>query len=66
MTDIVEKLTFWETVYPEDMEKEEGNLYVEARSEIIRLRACLHYASLYVYCTKQLKAKKRAKSKGFM
>jgi hypothetical protein len=39
MTDIVEKLTFWTTIYPEDMEKSEGNLYLEAREEILRLRS---------------------------
>jgi len=41
MADIVERLQFWQTVYPEDMEKEEGNLYVEARQEILRLRSLL-------------------------
>jgi hypothetical protein len=57
MADIVERLTFWTQVYPEDMPKEEGHLYIEARDEILRLRTCLKYAGLYDHCVKYLKEK---------
>jgi hypothetical protein len=61
-TDIVEKLTFWKHVYPEDMSKLEGNLYMEAREEILRLRSSLKahhsYPTLYAHCIKQLRKKR--------
>lgn len=38
MTNILEKLKNWEMVYPEDYDKPDGNLYVEAADEIARLR----------------------------
>ena len=62
MTDIVEKLSFWQTVYPEDMEKPEGNLYVEAQKEILYLRSVIqahhNYPTLYAHCANYLKSKK--------
>jgi hypothetical protein len=62
MTDIVEKLSFWQTVYPEDMEKPEGNLYSEAQKEILYLRSVIqahhNYPTLYSHCIKYLKSKK--------
>lgn len=44
MADIAERLQFWQTVYPEDMDKDEGNLYEEARKEILELRGTLKKA----------------------
>lgn len=41
MSDILEKLENWERVYPEDYDKSDGHLYVEAADEIERLRAAL-------------------------
>ena len=38
ITDILERLNNWEKVYPEDYDKPDGHLYVEAADEIERLR----------------------------
>jgi hypothetical protein len=68
MADIVERLCFWQTVYPEDDHKPEGHLYQEAAEEIERLRYRLtvfqQYSGLYEYCKKQLQNKK--KQRGWM
>jgi hypothetical protein len=47
--DIVERLLHWYTVFPCDVDKPEGNLYVEAANEIASLRA--EVARLEAYIT---------------
>lgn len=34
---LVDRLTSWETVFPEDEDKPEGNLYLEAAERIVEL-----------------------------
>ena len=41
MTDILEKLDNWETVYVEDQDKPEGELYQQAAHEIRQLRTAV-------------------------
>ena len=43
MTDIIERLANWNTVYEEDADCD-GSLYLAARDEILRLRTVLHSA----------------------
>ncbi len=68
MTDIVEKLSFWQTVYPEDIEKSEGNLYTEAQKEILYLRSVIqahhNYPTLYAHCINYLKSKEQKTKRG--
>ena len=41
MTDILEKLDNWETVYPDDYEKPDHTLYEQAAHEIRQLRTAV-------------------------